>query len=237
MGETIKVKIGGEYACFTRPEFKVERVSYPCITPSAARGVLEAIYWKPEFCWEVREIHILKPIIQVSILRNEINTRQSAQTGPIFCDDPKRRVQRASLVLRDVEYVIVAEPVCRPHDAEKPKKHIDCFNRRLDRGQCHHTPYLGTREFAAWFERPTGNEQPADIRLHAGQMLFDIAYREDSERQEMCFYRKDSNGQRREVAGYAQAMFFPASIDTDRPGVLIVPPEKYREKYKLEGGL
>lgn len=233
--QTVLVKVGGDYACFTRPEFKVERVSYPCMTPSAARGILEAIYWKPEFRWEIREIHVLRPIKQVSILRNEIESRQSLETGPFFVEE--KRQQRASLVLRDVVYVIKAAVRSRPHDPEKPQKHKACFERKVNAGQCHHTPYLGTREFAAWFEPPTGDERPADIRQDVGQMLFDIAYREDSSCQELRFYRKNGEGRRREVTGYAQAIFFPAHIGAKQAGVLVVPPEKYSEKYELEGGL
>lgn len=236
MGNIVRVKVGGDYACFTRPEFKVERVSYPCMTPSAARGVLEAIYWKPEFRWEVREIHVLKPIKQVSILRNEIDCRQSARGDPILVED--RRQQRTSLVLRDVEYVILAEPISRLHDRDNPRKHAECFTRRLDSGQCHHTPCLGTREFALWFEPARDADHPADINQHFGQMLFDIAFCEGAaQQQNLRFYRKDNHGCRREVLGYARAIFFPAHIGATYPGVLTVPSEKYNEKYGLEGGL
>ena len=230
----VAVKVGGDYACFTRPEFKVERVSYPCMTPSAARGILEAIYWKPEFRWEIREIHLLKPTRQISILRNEIETRQSADSGPVFVED--KRQQRASLVLRDVEYVIRAEPCSQAHDPHGPRKHVECFNRRVARGQCHHAPSLGCREFAAWFERPTGEESPADIQQHVGQMLFDIAFIPDKDRQETCFYRKTSDGERREMRGFAEAIFFPAHIGVQRPGVLTVPEQLYGTKYKMEAG-
>src|SRR3990172_9208037 len=98
------IRIGGEYACFSRPEFKVERVSYLAITPSAARGALEAIFWKPEFRWELREISVLKPIRQMAVLLNELSDRLGDK--PFFVEDPGKRQQRASLILKDVEYLI-----------------------------------------------------------------------------------------------------------------------------------
>src|SRR4051812_209131 len=115
----IAVKVSGEYACFSRAEFKVERVSYPVITPSAARGVLEAIFWKPEIRYKVREIHVLRLGSTVSILRNEVTDRG----GPFRAQD--KRVQRTSLVLRDVAYVIRAEFAIRSHISAEPGKYLD----------------------------------------------------------------------------------------------------------------
>ena len=137
----VAVKIFGDYACFSRPEFKVERVSYPVITPSAARGVLEAVFWKPEIRYQVREIHVLKLGSQASILRNEIEDRQGAV--PIVAQN--KRQQRTSLVLKNVEYVIRAEIYMRSHVTAEIGKYLDQFNRRVEKGQCHHTPCLGTR--------------------------------------------------------------------------------------------
>jgi CRISPR-associated protein Cas5d len=222
------IKVGGEFACFTRPEFKTERVSYPVITPSAARGICEAVFWKPEVRWEIREIAVLRPIRQIVILRNEIKDRQARQL--IYADDPKQRQQRASLVLRDVEYVIRAELLPQPHCREPMAKYTDQAQRRLERGQCHHMPYLGTREFSAWFEPARGDESPAPIDLDVGLMLFDIAYRPDGRRREIGFWEHDGNG-RRESGGFIEAIYFDAPI---RSGVLAVPPEKYREKYEWE---
>src|SRR5690242_13163874 len=125
----LAVKVWDEYACFTRPEMKVERVSYPVMTPSAARGVLEAIYWKPECAWRVREVVVLNPIRYTSILRNEVNTRQSertardwARTGRGSYDAPSDRAQRHTLALRDVAYVITADVVpCDRPEADAAK--------------------------------------------------------------------------------------------------------------------
>lgn len=105
MHKRFYVKVGGDYACFTNPNLKVERVSYPAMTPAAARGILEAIFWKPAFRWEIRSITVLKPIKTLSIMRNEIEDRQA--TKPILIEE--KRQQRVSLILKDVEYVIAAE--------------------------------------------------------------------------------------------------------------------------------
>lgn len=220
------VKVGGDYACFTRPEFKVERVSYPVMTPSAARGLLEAIFWKPQFRWEIREIWLLKPIKQMAILRNELGDRQ-VET-PIFIED--KRQQRASLILKDVAYVIKAAMRLCAHATDPLAKYADQFNRRVERGQYHHTPYLGTREFPAWFEPVSGDERPEPVDLDLGLILFDLAYREDQERSEMSFVRHGAG--RRIASGYTQAIFFPGRL---QGGILRVPREKYNELYRLEG--
>ena len=223
------VKVGGDYACFTRPEFKVERVTYPVITPSAARGILEAIYWKPEFRWEIRKIRVLKDIRETSILRNEIDSVQTARGGTFFVEE--RRVQRTSLILCGVEYVIHAEIVQKPHDKEHPEKHIDCFNRRVKKGQCHHRPYLGTREFDAWFEPPTEQDVTLPLNRSIGNMLFDIAFQENSAREEMSFLMTRGEA-RHSVKGCALAVFFNAFLVN---GILDVPKDKYQQLYALEG--
>ena len=222
------IKVGGNYACFTNPGLKVERCTYPVITPAAARGVLEAIYWKPQFRWEIRKITVLKPIKQISIMRNEIEERQDKT--PIIIE--RKRQQRTSLILKDVEYVIAAEIVLK-EGINNIKGYSEQFKRKLERGQCHHTPYLGTREFAAWFEPATSNEDPNEFikELPLGQMLFDTAYRENNERKEIDFHRH--KGEEKRVArGYAHALYFNATI---KDNVLIVPHDKYRELYELEG--
>lgn len=224
------VRVGGEFACFTDPGLKVERCSYPVMTPSAARGLLEAIFWKPEFRWEIRTITVLKPIKQMSIMRNEIADRQSDK--PIIIEH--KRQQRASLILKDVDYVIAAAMVLKP-GVNNFGKYLDQFERKLEKGQCHHTPCLGTREFAAWFELGTGKEKPLEserVNLQLGQMLFDIAYKEDEERQEISFHRHIADGEKRIAKGYAHALYFEAEV---KNGVLIVPRDKYRELYSLEG--
>ena len=177
----LQVRVWGDFACFTRPEMKVERVSYPCITPSAARGVLEAIFWKPEFTWRVRQIDVLRPIRYFSILRNEVKSKaavRSAQSGSVLVADDDR-TQRHTLALRDVAYVIYADVELRPHAGEEnPAKFRDQFRRRVAKGQCYRQPYLGCREFSAFFAEPFG-EAPEPITEDLGPMLLDIDYMPD----------------------------------------------------------
>lgn len=225
---TFLVKVGGDYACFTDPGLKVERCTYPVMTPAAARGVLEAIYWKPQFRWEIRKIKVLKPIKQISIMRNEIEDRQDKT--PIVIE--RNRQQRASLILKAVEYVITAEIVLKD-GINNIIGYTEQCRRKLEGGQCHHAPYLGTREFAAWFEPATGGEEPYEPikELPLGQMLFDTAYRENNERKELSFHRHKREG-KWVARGYAHALFFDATI---KDNVLTVPHDKYRELYELEG--
>ena len=222
----VALRASGRYACFTRPEFKVERVSYPVITPSAARGALEAIFWKPEFRYEIRQIGVIALGSQTSILRNEIDTRQGK--NPIVVE--RHRQQRSSLVLKDVDYIIRAEMVLRDHATDPIYKYRDQFNRRLNRGQCHHTPYLGTREFAAQIGPPNGDTPSGDLNLYLGTVLFDLAYIEDPARDELEFIRHDGNGSR-VVTGYVHPLFFSARIEN---GWLRVPPERYEQLRRLE---
>lgn len=209
---TLAVKVWGDYACFTRPEMKVERVSYPVMTPSAARGVLEAIFWKPECAWRVREIQVLKPIRYASILRNELNERQSeraarawATTGVGGYDPTEDRAQRHTLALRGVAYVIQADVVVRHEPRADAAKYRDQFRRRVDRGQCFATPYLGTREFSAFFGPADGTEQPINRSEDLGRMLFDLEFAADG-------------------GGSASPLFFDATLDA---GVLRVPRALY----------
>jgi CRISPR-associated protein Cas5d len=226
MNNHLGVRVCGEYACFSRPEFKVERVSYPIITPGAARGMLEAIFWKPEFHWQVRSIWVLKKIQQTSFLRNEIEDRQSKQ--PIVVED--KRQQRASLVLKDVEYVIWADVVLKPHANADPAKYRDQFRRRVERGQCHHTPYLGTREFTATFHPIRGQEVPQPIDMNFGMMLFDIAFFQDTSEIELQFRQHGAKGSQ-VVKGCTKALFFQAEL---RNGVMNVPANLYRKLYQRE---
>ncbi|OPX37557.1 MAG: type I-C CRISPR-associated protein Cas5 [Desulfobacteraceae bacterium 4484_190.1] len=183
----LEIKVWGDLACFTRPEMKVERVSYPVITPSAARGLLEAIFWKPEFAWQIREIRLLKPIRYFSILRNEVNhtaSHRSAQDwqksgGGYFADEKQNRAQRHTLALRDVAYVITADQVLKSHANADPAKYRDQFRRRVTRGQYHHPPYLGCREFAAMFGNPDLSDRYLPINMDLGLMLFDLDYEHD----------------------------------------------------------
>ena len=181
----VAVKVWGEFACFTRPEMKVERVTYPVPTPSAARGVLEAIFWKPEMCWRVREILVLKPIRYASILRNEVNSRASRQAASVWersgggYDATADRAQRHTLCLRDVAYVIRGEIEVKPGIEAPVEKFRDQFRRRVETGQCFATPYLGCREFSADFAKPDGSETAIGLTDDLGLMLFDLDYAEN----------------------------------------------------------
>lgn len=203
----LEVKVWGDYACFTRPEMKVERVSYPVMTPSAARGVLEAIFWKPEFRWRVHEIAVLKPVRYFSILRNEVSSRASERAarswstrgGGYFADAD--RTQRHTLALRDVAYVIRAEPVLRADVGDDIAKYRDQFNRRVRNGRCFATPYFGCREFSAAFGPPNPAERPIAETTEFGMMLLDVTFRTD---------------------GRGEPTFFDATLES---GVLRVPIE------------
>lgn len=164
MAYGVKLIIQGERALFTRPEMKVERVSYDVITPSAARGILEAIHWKPAIRWVIDSIQVLKPIRFESIRRNEVGGKLSAasvgkamkagRTDELVSYVDEDRQQRASTLLRDVAYVISAhfELTDKAGAEDNVGKHLDTFNRRARRGQCFHAPCMGTREFPARFE-------------------------------------------------------------------------------------
>lgn len=194
MSYGIRLHIWGERACFTRPEMKVERVSYDVITPSAARGILEAIHWKPAIRWRVDRIQVLKPIRFESIRRNEVGGKLSEAAvakamkagridglAAVVEDD---RQQRAATVLRDVAYVVHAhfELTERAGPDDNVGKHLDTFNRRARRGQTFHAPCLGTREFPAAFALlEDGVEAPSrdpalDGERDLGWMLHDIDF-------------------------------------------------------------
>lgn len=183
--EIVKVKVSGEYACFTRPDLKVERMTYPCMTPSAARGILDSILWKPEFQWWIHRIQVLKPIKFFSVKRNEINARQGKT--PIIIEE--RRAQRHSIILKNVEYIIEASVYQKNFDKDNPpKKYAEMFKRRVRKGQCWRRPYLGTREFAAEFLAPDGTEQPITDSIPVGSMLFDIFFDEKGKPSPLFFY-------------------------------------------------
>ncbi|MCA0206029.1 MAG: type I-C CRISPR-associated protein Cas5c [Proteobacteria bacterium] len=199
MAYGVRLLVWGQHALFTRPELKVERVSYDVMTPSAARGILEAIHWKPSIRWVIDRIHVLEPIRFQSIRRNEVGHKAPAGTiksamkrgdlGGVQLLVDEDRQQRASTVLVAPRYVIEAHFILTPRaDASDSEgKHLDIFNRRAARGQCFHQPCLGTREFAAHFELiapdaplPARNPEAetADLGFGAprdlGYMLWDI---------------------------------------------------------------
>ncbi len=181
----LEVRVWGDFACFTRPEMKVERVSYPVMTPSSARGVLEAIFWKPQVTWRVEEIRILKPIRYFSILRNEVNSRASERSATAWSksgggfDASADRAQRHTLALRDVDYVIRAQVEVKPGVDADVAKYRDQFRRRVRAGRCFSTPYLGCREFSACFAEPDGSERPIAVTDDIGSMLLDLDYATD----------------------------------------------------------
>lgn len=186
-GYGISVHVWGEYACFTRPEMKVERVSYDVPTPSAARGILESILWKPAIEWRVRTIEVLKPIRWATIRRNEVGSqgswklaKQAMKQGKladgITVEDDRQ--QRAALVLRDVGYVVHAEFLMTERAGldDNEGKFLDMFRRRVAKGQCYRRPYLGTREFAAHFG-PVPEEYGAISGVRdLGWMFYDFDY-------------------------------------------------------------
>lgn len=179
----VSVLVWGKLACFTSPETKVERVSYPTPTPSAARGILESIFWEPEMYYEVRQIKIINPLKWINIMRNEIKSKTSftvAQRsiaggeGYYHEDD---RTQRNTLALKDVAYVIKAEIFLKPYAAEKYEigKYLDQFNRRVRKGQCFRQPCMGLKEFIAFFE-PANGQEPCNINIDCGFMLGEMEY-------------------------------------------------------------
>lgn len=174
-----RLKVWGRNACFTRPEMKVERVSYDVMTPSAARGILEAILWKPAIRWKVTQIDVLKPIKWESVRRNEVGAIMSPRTNGLFIED--QRQQRAGLLLRDVAYTIHAyfEMTEEAEIKDNVVKFTEMFIRRAEKGQCFHRPYLGCREFAAEFEVFTNGKplpEPISETRDLGWMLYDIQH-------------------------------------------------------------
>lgn len=191
--ETFQVQITGDYACFTRPEMKVERVSYDVMTPSAARGVLEAILWKPAIEWRIHRIDVLLPIRWTSVRRNEVSSIASTSTAKsamkkgsgnlgIYIEDTRQ--QRAGLFLKDVAYVVHATFSITENAGEGDSlvKFEQMFRRRVEKGQCFHRPYLGCREFPAEFTFASGEEIPIEESRPLGWMLLDIHFGEKENR-------------------------------------------------------
>lgn len=194
MSYGIKLLVWGDRACFTRPEMKVERVSYDVVTPSAARGILEAIHWKPAIRWVVDSIQVLNPIRFESVRRNEVGSKLSAanigkamnagRTDGLISYVEEDRQQRATTLLRDVAYIISAhfELTNNASAEDSEGKHLDIFNRRARRGQCFHMPCLGVREFPASFQLiEDHDEQPVPHESLKGEsdlgwMLHDIDF-------------------------------------------------------------
>ncbi|RHB15745.1 type I-C CRISPR-associated protein Cas5 [Collinsella sp. AM41-2BH] len=200
MGFGIKVLISGDRACFTRPEMKTERVSYDVITPSAARGILEAVYWKPAIAWKIDSIQVVNEIRFDTFRRNELASKLSYQNAkaaysknvPVYVDVMADRQQRATMYLKDVAYIVTAhfEMTARAGESDTPEKHYNIALRRLRKGQCFNQPYLGCREFPATVslvEDGTVESYYQDIdRFDLGFMLYDIDFKNSME---PMFYR------------------------------------------------
>lgn len=175
----LRLKVWGDNACFTRPEMKIERVSYDVMTPSAARGILEAILWKPAIRWQVEQIDVLRPIRWESVRRNEVGSVMSPRSTHLFVEE--QRQQRAGLFLRDVAYTIHArfEMTDKAGPQDTPIKFQEMFLRRAGKGQCFNQPYLGCREFATSFA-PISHDQPVPEpiaeSLELGWMLYDLKH-------------------------------------------------------------
>lgn len=198
----IQMEVWGKYACFSRPEMKVERVSYDVMTPSAARGILEAVYWHPGLRWHIDRIHVINPIQFTNIRRNEVKMKISAQNvrsvmlggnKPLYINTAEDIQQRAATVLRDVHYVIEAHFTMteRASAGDNPGKFQDIVKRRLSAGQCYHQPYFGCREFPVRFRQYEEgscvsyyqNEPKHDL----GYMLYDMDYSDPQDIQPMFF--------------------------------------------------
>ena len=216
------LEVWGPIACFTRPELKVERVSYDVITPSAARAIFEAIFWKPAIHWQVTKIEVLNPIKWTSIRRNEVGA--TASKNPIFIED--KRQQKNSLMLRDVRYRLYAKLEFVPmrkrkgeqaslfdetiHSDENPAKYNAMFERRASKGQCFTQPYLGTRECSALFKLVNLETDTLDAPINESRDLGIMLY-------DMDFEANLKN---------PPAMFYRAKMEN---GVIIVPPKNSEE--------
>lgn len=199
----VKVKVWGDYALFSRPEMKVERCTYDVMTPSAARGILEAVYWHPGMRWIIDRIYVMKPIQFTSIRRNEVKSKILASNvlsvyngaNKELCISSRNEiVQRASLLLRDVEYVIDAhfEMTEKANETDNPGKFKDIIMRRLRKGECYHMPYFGCREFPVNFclleEEEIHTAYDVVEEKDLGFMLYDMDY-SDPENIEPMFFR------------------------------------------------
>lgn len=195
---SIKMEVWGEYACFTRPEMKVERVSYDVPTPSAARGMVESVYYHPGLKWHVDKIYVCKPIRFTNILRNEVASKISVRNVLTEANGKKRSYidrnadiqQRATTMLRNVHYVIEAhfEMTDKANPSDNPGKFQDIVKRRLRSGQAYIQPYLGCRECTAHFRLWEGGDIPTiDETRDLGYMLYDMEYSDPENIQPMFF--------------------------------------------------
>lgn len=216
---SVKVEVWGDYACFSRPEFKTERVSYDVMTPSAARGLLEAIWWHPGLNWVIDRIYVLNPIHlerretegipdirMTSIKRNEVKSKVPASSvkavmtgggGGLYLNTASERNQRSSLILRDVHYAITAhfEMTSKAAPGDNPGKFQDIMKRRLRRGQCYHQPYFGCREFPAHFREWEGDFiETIPLTKDLGYMLYSMDYSDPENIRPQFFRAQLQNG-------------------------------------------
>lgn len=204
------LKVWGDYACYTRPEMKVERVSYDVITPSAARAVFESVFWKPPIRWQIEKIEVLKPIQWLTVRRNEVSdvipsgaVRSAIKnsSGKLGLYIEEKRQQRASLILKEVAYRVHARMVLNPQmmgEDETPGKYYAMFERRAKAGQVFHRPYLGCREFAAnvaWVDQASANQEPSISESRdLNWMLYDLDYTNPESPQPLFFQAQMENG-------------------------------------------
>ncbi|MGN1410678.1 MAG: type I-C CRISPR-associated protein Cas5c [Eubacteriales bacterium] len=205
---SVRLEVWGDYALFTRPEMKTERVSYDVMTPSAARGILEAVFWHPGLMWRVDSIHVCSPIRFTNIRRNEVKSTclaSKARTvmergaGELYISTSQDIQQRAAMVLRDVHYVIEAhfDMTVNAAPSDNPGKFQDIVKRRIKRGQCYHTPYFGCREFPVSFamcdEIP---ECPPELigKRELGYMLWDMDFSDPDNIRPLFFRAELNNG-------------------------------------------
>lgn len=240
----IKLHVWGEYACFTRPELKSERMSYELMTPSAARGILSAIYWKPEFAWVIDKIHVLNPIRFSQIRRNELGSKIPAPSKAVMEGKPavlgsyieSDRQQRAATLLRDVSYIIEAhvEIISPLEGVDCVAKHLECFKRRARLGQCFKCPCLGAREFMAMFsllesekDVPPSCLPEEERNQKLGLMLHDMVYRDcDKKHKESIMlvdHQRSTKDKRFYKYVFATPHFFMAEL---HDGVMTIPPLK-----------
>lgn len=204
---SIKLEVWGDYALFSRPELSVERMSYDVITPSAARGILESIYWHPGMCWRIDKIYLLSPIRFTNIRRNEVKAKASgskarsvingADGKDLYLNTKDEIQQRASMVLKDVHYVIEAhfEMTDKANAGDNPGKFQDIIKRRIIKGQCYHTPYFGCREFPVNYRMYDFNNVPTIVENRdLGLMLYDMDYSDLNNIKPMFFRAVFVNG-------------------------------------------
>ncbi len=210
MTPIVRVRVSGPLACFTRPEAKVERLSYDLPTPSAARGILDSICWRPQMRWHVRAVEVLRPLRTIALKRNEVQSKitvkgragiagwmaDPADYAPFAAGaGSDEGTPRATLALKDVAYVIEAEPVVFDASGDNtPQKYAAMLRRRVEKGQCHIRPCLGCREFAAEFGPPDPAEKPIAESRDLGRMLYDIIFDSETGNTPVFFQARLENG-------------------------------------------